>query len=61
MKITYPSDLPSDPREAYRRGWNDRASAGASRAASVKSEARSVAARANGAKGGRPRKQPIAE
>jgi hypothetical protein len=55
-KPTIPKDLPSEPAQAYRRGWHDRAKAGAKKARSVKSEVRSAASRTNGAKGGRPKK-----
>lgn len=56
MRINIPTDLPADPREAYRRGWRDRAAKSARKAGSTTSEAKAAAARANGAKGGRPRK-----
>ena len=54
-----PADLQSDAeREAYRRGWRDRAARAAAVAGKSISPAKSAAARANGAKGGRPRKRP---
>lgn len=56
MRINIPPDLLSESvREAYRRGWTDRAQKAASRAGSVTSEAKAKASRLNGAKGGRPR------
>jgi hypothetical protein len=58
MRITIPPDLPSDPREAYRRGWRDRTRKAAKAGGSSTTEAKQIAARANGAKGGRPRKPP---
>lgn len=65
MRIVIPADLPTDPAEAYRRGWRDRATKAAAKAGkiggSVSSEAKAEAARANGAKGGRPKKnRPLA-
>jgi hypothetical protein len=54
-----PIDLATEAeRTAYRRGWKDRAAKSASRAGKTTSEAKATAARANGAKGGRPRKTP---
>jgi hypothetical protein len=60
MRITIPADLPTDPREAYRRGWRDRAATLAARAGRATSQAKAAAARLNGAKGGRPRKPDAA-
>jgi hypothetical protein len=52
-----PADLTTEPeRAAYRRGWRDRAAKAGKRGGAVSSPAKSAAARANGAKGGRPRK-----
>jgi hypothetical protein len=53
-----PVDLPEDPIDAYARGWKDHAKYAARRAGSVRTPATAAAARANGAKGGRPKKTP---
>jgi hypothetical protein len=51
-----PTDLTTEAeRAAYKRGWRDRASKSAARAGKATSPAKAAAARANGAKGGRPR------
>jgi hypothetical protein len=55
MKVSIPPDLATEPeRVAYRRGWRDRGAKSAAKAGRATSEAKAAAARANGAKGGRP-------
>jgi hypothetical protein len=57
VQLTIPPDLATDAeRDAYRRGWRDRAAKAAARAGKSTSTAKAEAARLNGAKGGRPRK-----
>jgi hypothetical protein len=57
MRIVIPADLTTAPeRTAYRRGWHDRAAKAGKRGGAATTEAKAAAARANGAKGGRPRK-----
>lgn len=56
MRITIPKNLPSDPAEAYRMGWNDRKRKVGSKGGSAKSDAKAMAAKTNGAKGGRPKR-----
>ncbi len=57
VRITTPADLlTAAQREAYRRGWRDRAAKVAAKAGRATSPRKAAAARANGAKGGRPRK-----
>lgn len=56
MQIRIPADLPTDPREAYRRGWHDRAAKAGKKGGAVKSEAKSASSAANGKLGGRPKK-----
>jgi hypothetical protein len=56
MRAVVPTDLTTEAeRAAYKRGWRDRASKSAARAGKATSPAKAAAARANGAKGGRPR------
>jgi hypothetical protein len=61
MRITYPPDVtsPAD-RTLYRRGWQDRGAVGGAKGGKIggrsTSDAKAAAAKANGAKGGRPRK-----
>lgn len=61
MRIKIPRNLHAGSCEevvaAYRRGWRDALAASARKAGSTTSEAKAAAARANGAKGGRPRKK----
>jgi hypothetical protein len=58
MRIAIPADLTTEPeRNAYRRGWRDRGTKSAAKAGRATSKAKAAAARANGAKGGRPRKR----
>lgn len=56
MKPKLPDNLPDDPAAAYRLGWRDRGKASGRKAGRATSEAKAAAAKANGAKGGRPRK-----
>jgi hypothetical protein len=56
MRIPLPPDLPADPAAAYRAGWRDGRRSFSSRGGARTSEAKAAAARANGAKGGRPLK-----
>lgn len=56
MRPTVPDDLPSDPRKAYLRGWRDRGIKSARKAGKATSDAKAESSRANGAKGGRPKK-----
>jgi hypothetical protein len=58
MKPKIPTDLPTDPAEAYRRGWHDRSAVAGRKGGSVSSKAKKAAARANGAKGGWPKGRP---
>jgi hypothetical protein len=55
MRIVIPADLPTDPPEAYRRGWHDGIAAIGRKGGSQSSDAKAEAARLNGRKGGRPR------
>jgi hypothetical protein len=58
MRIVIPSDITTEPeRAAYKRGWRDRSAKAGKIGGSVSSPAKADAARANGAKGGRPRKE----
>jgi len=57
MRIRIPEDLPPEPVQAYRRGWQDGHHAMSRRGGSQTSAEKAAAARANGAKGGRPRKR----
>jgi hypothetical protein len=57
MRPRIPDDLPAQPVEAYRRGWHDGHRAMSSKGGSRTSDEKAAAARANGAKGGRPRKR----
>jgi hypothetical protein len=59
MRIYYPDDIVTDAqRDAYKRGWCDRAAKQGKRGGGISSPAKQAAARANGAKGGRPRLTP---
>lgn len=59
MRIKVPVDVPSDPANAYRRGWRDALTETTRKAGQATSDAKAAAARANGKKGGRPRKSPV--
>jgi hypothetical protein len=62
MRIYYPDDIVTDAqRDAYRRGWRDRAARTGRKGGEASSPAKQAAARANGAKGGRPRLTPPVE
>lgn len=51
-----PKNLPADPAQAYKQGWTDHARKMSAKGGKQTSEAKAAAAKANGAKGGRPRK-----
>lgn len=58
MRIPPPNNLEREPLAAYRQGWRDALQYATRKAGQATSEAKAAAARANGAKGGRPRKKP---